>query len=112
MDRLEEFVGEKLDRMTDKLEKIAEGQADAKATASGLERLWTAHGKLEERIAPLERDAPFVSMITDGLKKLLRAVIYGSFVIGAAVLVGSVYPYMPWVKNPPVPVTLEPARGK
>lgn len=109
MDRLEENVGEKLDRVTDKLVLIAEGQAEAKATASGLERLWTAHGKLEERIAPLERDAPLVNIITEGLKKLLRGVIYGSFLIGAAVLVGSIYPYMPWVKSVPV-VTIEAPR--
>lgn len=107
IDRLEENVSEKFDRMNDRLDRIAEGQLEARGTASGLERAFAEIGQLQTRLTPLERDAPFVQMLTDSLRGILKGIVRGSFIIGAAILVAQIYPFMPWVRQAPLPVEIK-----
>jgi hypothetical protein len=108
IDKLEDNFGARLDKMSSKMDDIADAQADFRAAAAGVNRAFEAIGKLEQRIVPLERDAPFVQLMTDGVRRVLRVIIWGALIVGATTL----YPYMPWVSKQPLNVQIEPAPPK
>lgn len=113
IDRMEEHFTQKFDRMNASLDTIKEGQAEARSQSSDMIRFDKELEVIKQRLKPLERDAPFVQLLTDGLKEGIRKAVIGGMLIYA---VTALYPYAPWVKHSPVKVQIEqseqPKEGK
>lgn len=86
IDRFEEKTDVRLDRMAEQLAAIGKSLTELQANSSGMERLWTALNRLEARVTPLERDAPFVEIVRDLFKKFIVTVALAGLMIAAAMV--------------------------
>lgn len=107
LERRVDQIDGKMDRMSDKIEHIVVSQAKQEAHSVGLQRCEQQIAELRTTMKPLLDQQPFVEMMTDTLRKILKGIVSGAWIVGAALLLGQVWPYMPWVHQPTVPVEIK-----